>query len=155
MENRTCGAPALIPADHSREALGDLAAPCSLTAGHSGDHGNGLARWEASPAKPRSLGTDPNSGKTIYAVTEPGGALERLADETAVMAAATLLGVMDDVLEAGEATEAELAAFVPVLVESLSEVTEVAARTIDRIPLDEPEYGPAARALRDALRCPR
>ncbi|WP_392874535.1 hypothetical protein [Streptomyces sp. LN499] len=96
----------------------------------------------------RTLGTDPNSGKTIYAVTEPGGALERLADETAVTAAATLVALIGEVLESGEASEAELAAFIPALYESLAEVAEVTARIIDRFPLED---GSAALALRDAL----
>ncbi|MGI5511139.1 hypothetical protein [Streptomyces sp. CA-106131] len=44
-ERHTCRTPALIPAGHSAEALGDLAAPCSLPLGHYGDHSNGLTTW--------------------------------------------------------------------------------------------------------------
>ncbi|GAA3638523.1 hypothetical protein ACG5V6_12455 [Streptomyces chitinivorans] len=42
-----CGADFLVPDDHSKDALGRLAADCTLPAGHSGDHSNGLAVWAA------------------------------------------------------------------------------------------------------------
>jgi hypothetical protein len=46
----TCNAPALVPAGHSREALGELSADCALAAGHAGAHSNGLAVWAADEA---------------------------------------------------------------------------------------------------------
>ncbi|MET7837502.1 hypothetical protein ABZT45_02570 [Streptomyces sp. NPDC005356] len=102
----------------------------------------------ADMSKARALGTDPLSGKTIYAVAEPGGALERIADETAVEAATALGAVVGAVLESGVATEAELGAFVPALYEALGEVVDVAARIIDRFPVGD---GSAALSLRDVL----
>ncbi|MGI5511135.1 hypothetical protein [Streptomyces sp. CA-106131] len=79
----------------------------------------------------RYLGTDSATGKRAYAVPAPGGALERMADVTTVEAAAVLAALMGEILEAGNASDSELAVFVPALYESLSEVVNVAARLLD------------------------
>ncbi|GAA3804520.1 hypothetical protein [Streptomyces chiangmaiensis] len=101
---------------------------------------------------PRYLGTDPATGHSVYVSAEPGGALDLLADESSLAAAAALHAVVSAVLEADEATAEELAVFAPALTDALGEVIGVAAKHIERIPLDQPVYGTAARALRDALR---
>ncbi|MEU1709867.1 hypothetical protein ABZ478_31615 [Streptomyces sp. NPDC005706] len=79
----------------------------------------------------RYLGTDSASGKTAYVVAEPGGPLERLADMTALRTAAVVTALVGEILEAGNASDAELAVFVPTLYENLCGVTEVAARLLD------------------------
>ncbi|MFC8387687.1 hypothetical protein [Streptomyces sp. NPDC057238] len=76
------------------------------------------------------MGTDRATGKTILAVPEPGGALERMADVTALETAAVLAAIVGEILEAGNASDLELGAFVPSLHASLCEVTEVAARLL-------------------------
>ena len=81
--------------------------------------------------QPRYIGTDTTTGKRAYAVTKPGGALERMADTTALETAAVVAAIVGEVLNAGKATDAELAAFVPVLLSALREVTEVTARLLD------------------------
>jgi hypothetical protein len=48
-------------------------------------------------------------------VASPGGILELLADAHVLKSAAALLAVVGAVLEAGRASDAELAAFVPPL----------------------------------------
>ncbi|GAA3797190.1 hypothetical protein [Streptomyces chiangmaiensis] len=50
-----CGAEALVPADHSADTLGELAADCCLVPGHAGDHFNGMARWAAEEASRADL----------------------------------------------------------------------------------------------------
>jgi len=79
----------------------------------------------------RYLGTDTTTGKRAYGLTAPGGALERMADRTALETAAVVTRLVGEALEAGKATDAELAAFVPVLLAALQELTEVAARLLD------------------------
>lgn len=69
----------------------------------------------------RSLGVDPVTGKEAFADTCPGGLLEALADTHALKAAAVLVTVVGAVLEAGRASDAELAAFVPSLYAALEE----------------------------------
>ncbi|MFG2307613.1 hypothetical protein ACGFS9_02815 [Streptomyces sp. NPDC048566] len=69
----------------------------------------------------RSLGFDPVTGKKALAVTHPGGLLEELADAHALKAATVLVTVVGAVLEAGKASDAELAAFVTPLHAALEE----------------------------------
>jgi hypothetical protein len=69
----------------------------------------------------RSLGVDPATGKEAFADTRPGGLLEALADVQALKAAAVLVTVVSAVLDAGKASDAELAAFVPALCAALEE----------------------------------
>ncbi|MCX2925425.1 hypothetical protein [Streptomyces sp. NEAU-W12] len=73
-------------------------------------------------------------------VAEPGGALEQAADVFAVETADALCAVIGSILEAGQANRQELAAFVTVLHASLAEVTQVAARTLDRLNAREPAF---------------
>ncbi|WP_200305811.1 hypothetical protein [Streptomyces adelaidensis] len=75
----------------------------------------------------RSLGVDPVSGKEAFVVGRPGGLLEGLADAQALKAAAVLVTVVGAVLEAGKASEAELAAFVPSLHAALDECVGIMA----------------------------
>ncbi|MCT9077216.1 hypothetical protein [Streptomyces fulvoviolaceus] len=75
-----------------------------------------MSRW-----RPRSLGVDPVTGKEALVVARPGGFLEALADAHALEAATVLLAVVAAVLEAGEASDAELAAFVSPLHAALDE----------------------------------
>jgi hypothetical protein len=101
---------------------------------------------------PRFAGRDPYTGRSVYVSAQPGGALERLADETAVEAGVVLCALVSEILAGGQADDAELSALVSPLYESLASVTEVAARSLDRIDVEEPAFGSAARALGDVLR---
>ncbi|EPD56975.1 MULTISPECIES: hypothetical protein [Streptomyces] len=65
--------------------------------------------------RPRSLGVDPATGKEAFAVTCPGGVLEALADAHALQSAAALAAIVGAVLQADNASDAELAALVPPL----------------------------------------
>lgn len=78
--------------------------------------------------QPRCLGIDAATGKTAYALARPGGLLERMADAHALESAAVLVALVGAVLESGQATDAELAAFVPALYEALSEVVAMVTR---------------------------
>jgi hypothetical protein len=75
----------------------------------------------------RSVGVDPATGKEAFVVAEPGGFLEGLADVQALKAAAVLVAVVGAVLEVGEASDAELAAFVPSLHAALEECVGIMA----------------------------
>ncbi|MFI6358870.1 hypothetical protein ACIBJF_41160 [Streptomyces sp. NPDC050743] len=79
----------------------------------------------------RNLGYDAVTGKRAYALTEPGGLLDTMANVTALETASVLTALVGEVLEGGKASDAELAVFVPALFESLSEVVNVAARVLD------------------------
>ncbi|WAX79572.1 hypothetical protein [Streptomyces sp. KMM 9044] len=80
----------------------------------------------------RSLGLDPATGKEALAVTRPGGLLEELADAHALKAAAVLVMVVGAVLEAGKASDAELAAFVTPLHAALEECVGIMAADRNR-----------------------
>jgi hypothetical protein len=80
----------------------------------------------------RSLGVDPTTGKEALAVPRPGGRLEELADAQALKAASVLVTVVGAVLEAGKASDAELAAFVPPLHAALEECVGIMAADRDR-----------------------
>ncbi|EST31593.1 hypothetical protein [Streptomyces roseochromogenus] len=69
----------------------------------------------------RSIGVDPATGKEAFVVARPGGLLEALADAQALETAAVLVAVVGAVLEAGEASDLELAALVPPLHAALDE----------------------------------
>ncbi|MDT9701330.1 hypothetical protein [Streptomyces sp. P17] len=71
--------------------------------------------------RPRSLGIDPATGKEAFVVARPGGFLAALADAHALEVAAVLVAVVGAVLEAGEASDAELAVLVPPLHAALDE----------------------------------
>lgn len=71
--------------------------------------------------RPRSIGIDPATGKEAFVVARPGSLLETLADLHALEAAAVLVTVVGAVLEAGEVSDVELAAFVPPLHAALDE----------------------------------
>ena len=79
----------------------------------------------------RYLGTDATTGKRAYVVPAPGSALERMADATSLKTAAVVAELVGEAVDAGKATDAELAAFVPVLLAALRELTEVTARLLD------------------------
>ncbi|MCF1599372.1 hypothetical protein [Streptomyces muensis] len=71
--------------------------------------------------RPRSLGVDPATGKEAFVVARSGSTLEALADKHALETAAVLVAVVGAVLEAGEVSEVELAAFVAPLHAALEE----------------------------------
>lgn len=71
--------------------------------------------------RPRSIGIDPVTGKEAFVVARPGSFLEGLADAQAVETAAVLVAVVGAVLEAGEASDAELTALVLPLHAALEE----------------------------------
>ncbi|MDX2938503.1 hypothetical protein [Streptomyces ipomoeae] len=80
-----------------------------------------------STSRLRSLGVDLATGKEALAITRPGGVLEELADVQALKAATVLVTVVGAVLEAGKASDAELAAFVPPLHAALEECVGIMA----------------------------
>lgn len=81
--------------------------------------------------RPRYVGRD-SDGRHVYVSAAPGGILEALADETDVMNAHALGAVVRAVLDAEQpASEAQLAAFVPLLVDALEAVVGVAARKLE------------------------
>lgn len=75
----------------------------------------------------RGLGVDPATGREALADTRPGGLLDALADMHALRAAAVLVTVVGAVLDAGKASDAELAAFVPALCAALDECVGIMA----------------------------
>ena len=103
---------------------------------------------ERDSSHPRFVGTDPASGRSILVVAEPGGALERLADVTAIEGGAALVALLGEIMETGNASDAELSAFVPTLMETLADVVGIAARLVDQSSATESH---AARALINAL----
>lgn len=80
--------------------------------------------------RPRSLGVDPATGREAFVVARPGGFLDALADAHVLETAAVLVAVVGAVLEAGEASDVELAAFVRPLHATLDEC--VGMMTADR-----------------------
>jgi hypothetical protein len=74
-----------------------------------------------STSRLRSLGVDPATGKEAFVIARPGGFLESLAAAHALETAAVLVAAVGAVLEAGEASDAELAAFVLPLHAALDE----------------------------------
>jgi hypothetical protein len=85
-----------------------------------------------SASRPRSIGVDPVTGKEAFVVARPGGFLAELADVHALKAAAVLVTVVGAVLEAGKASETELAAFVPPLYAALEERVGIMAADSER-----------------------
>ncbi|MCH0563107.1 MULTISPECIES: hypothetical protein [unclassified Streptomyces] len=76
---------------------------------------------------PRSVGVDPATGKEAFVVARSGGFLEALADAHALRSAAALAVVVGAVLEAGKASDAELAALVAPLHSALEECVGIMA----------------------------
>jgi hypothetical protein len=68
-----------------------------------------------SASRPRSLGVDPATGKEAFVIARPGGFLDALADAHALQSAAALAAIVGAVLQADNASDAELAALVPPL----------------------------------------
>ncbi len=100
---------------------------------------------------PRRLGTDPLTGKTVFALTKPGSPLDRAADVAEVEAAVALHAVVETILEAGEAIgDAERAVFLEPMTAALGKVIAIAAKHLDD-PGDALD-STAARALLDVLR---
>ncbi|WP_050782477.1 hypothetical protein [Streptomyces griseoflavus] len=88
-----------------------------------------------------SLGVDAMTGKSV--LVQRGGAMEGAAT---LQAATALHAVVDTILEAGQATDAELAVFVPVLADALGNVLALVT------PVDERAGVAAAVAMWDAMR---
>ncbi|TXS35461.1 hypothetical protein EAO75_44490 [Streptomyces sp. uw30] len=89
--------------------------------------------------RPRSIGVDSATGKEAFVVARPGSFLEGLADVQALETAGVLVAVVGAVLEAGEASEVELAALVSPLHAALEEV--VGMMTVDATADDGVEDG--------------
>lgn len=85
----------------------------------------------ADMAQPRFLGVDAETGKSVYAVPEPGGFLDHLADVTALEAATAFLAVVGEVLDTEEElSEGELAVFLRPAVATLTEVMAIAVKLV-------------------------
>jgi hypothetical protein len=68
----------------------------------------------------------------VYAVPQPGGFLDHLADVTALEAATAFLAVVGEVLDTEEEhSEAELAVFLRPAVDMLRDVAGIAAKLVD------------------------
>ncbi|MFD4976989.1 hypothetical protein [Streptomyces sp. NPDC058424] len=81
-------------------------------------------------SRPRYMGQDAE-GKHVFVDAAPGGLLEALADQSDVESAHVLAAVVRSILDAERtATDAELAAFVPLLTDALERVVGVAARLV-------------------------
>ncbi len=80
-----------------------------------------------STSRPRSIGVDPATGREAFVIARPGSFLETLADAHALKTATVLLTVVGAVLEAGKASDTELAAFVPALHAALEECVGIMA----------------------------
>ncbi|WP_328920566.1 hypothetical protein OG911_25285 [Streptomyces sp. NBC_00208] len=98
---------------------------------------------ESTPDRPRPIGIDPLTGKRQYAVTEPGSALDAMADGHAIKAAAALVTVTGTILENGD----DASELVPDLYSALSEMVEVAARHCAPPPVLESAVRLIERAL--------
>jgi hypothetical protein len=96
----------------------------------------------------RPLGIDAISGKPAYALTEPGGVLDHMADVAGMESAATLLAVVSAVLEVeDDLSSEELAVFLRPTVDALREVFGIATKRVSA-----PAWDNDARKLGDALR---
>ncbi|MFF0050047.1 hypothetical protein [Streptomyces sp. NPDC005498] len=83
--------------------------------------------------QPRFLGVDAETGKRVYAVPEPGGHLDHLADVAALEAATAFLAVVGTVLDGEEElSEAELAVFLRPAIATLTEVMGIAVKLVDQ-----------------------
>ncbi|MFE9765080.1 hypothetical protein ACFYPC_11190 [Streptomyces sp. NPDC005808] len=82
--------------------------------------------------QPRFLGLDAETGKRMYAVPQPGGFLDHLADVTALEAATAFLAVVGEVLDSeDELSDGELAVFLAPAVAMLTEVMAIAVKRVD------------------------
>lgn len=127
--------------------------PCVRTADHAGLHCDSLGvSWPAARGL-RPLGYDAGTGKQAYALTEPGGALDKAADIFALEAAATWYALASAMVE-GPALSADEANFILArVVESLGEVLPLAAQCVaDNPAVDLPLYADSARDIGTALR---
>ncbi|MGW9026738.1 hypothetical protein ACWGQ5_21625 [Streptomyces sp. NPDC055722] len=172
MENlNVCGAEALVPADHSRDTLGELAADCYLAPGHAGPHNNGMATWAAEvredaqdrPQGPAGLRRLPwtDGDKTAY-VTPGDGIVNAIAD---AMESGILVTAREDVARARSlaadmaASRAELRMAIQYLARGVEDVALVADLRGERLgmeaaedaPADEPLYEVRARIVGQAL----
>ncbi|MET7602557.1 hypothetical protein ABZS96_08480 [Streptomyces avermitilis] len=81
--------------------------------------------------QPRFLGVDAETGKRVYAVPEPGGFLDHLADVTALEAATAFLAVVGEVLDSeDDISETELVVFLRPAVDTLTEVMGIAVKRV-------------------------
>lgn len=72
----TCGAEYPVPAGHSADALGEIAADCCLPAGHSGQHHNGTTAWPALRRLPWK-----HDGRDAFVSAGTNGYVTQLADQ--------------------------------------------------------------------------
>ncbi|EST39418.1 hypothetical protein N566_02055 [Streptomycetaceae bacterium MP113-05] len=131
-----CCAPALIPADHSATALGDLAAPCSLAVGHSGDHTNGKAVWANTTADATNEGHPVStSDRTASRVGIRAGAVtvsDAGPTDTALLRnAGDVLRYARHTIGDSSATSGELRFAARCLADSLSDVLGIASDAVD------------------------
>ncbi|MFE2689836.1 hypothetical protein [Streptomyces mirabilis] len=101
----------------------------------------------------RRLGFDAATGKTAFALTEPGGTLDKACDMFA-LESATVWHTLAAAMIEGQALSADEANFVLArVVESLGEVLPIAARSVaDNPATDLPLYSEAGRDIGAAVR---
>ncbi|MGW6293012.1 hypothetical protein [Streptomyces sp. NPDC055058] len=79
----------------------------------------------------RRLGYDAATGKTAYALTEPGGFLDAMADATALETAAIWFTLAEAMTDGPELSADEANFVLKRVVEVLGEVIPIAARAVD------------------------
>jgi hypothetical protein len=101
----------------------------------------------------RRLGYDAGAGKPAYAVTEPGGALDKACDLFA-LESATVWHSLTAMMIEGPALSADEANFILArVVEALGEVLPIAAKTVaDNPAADLPLYAESGRDIGAAMR---
>lgn len=80
----------------------------------------------------RGAGVDPATGEEAFAGARPHAVLDEVADAHALKAAAVLVTVVGAVLEGGNSSDTELAAFVPSLHAALEECVGIMAADRER-----------------------
>ncbi|CAL9530755.1 hypothetical protein SUDANB176_04047 [Streptomyces sp. enrichment culture] len=101
--------------------------------------------------EPRRLGFDSATGKMAYALTQPGSALDRACDLTALETATLWFSLADAMAQAPEPLSADEANFVlRHVVESLGEMIQMAVRAVGDEP--SPVWGTSGRDIGTALR---
>jgi hypothetical protein len=102
----------------------------------------------------RRLGYDAATGKQAYALTEPGGALDKAADVFTLETATAWHALTSAMLAGPETLSADEANFILArVVESLGEVLPLAAQAVAGNPaVDLPMWNDSAREIGAALR---
>jgi hypothetical protein len=101
----------------------------------------------------RRLGFDAATGKAAFALTEPGGALEKACDLFALESATVWHSLASAMIEGSALSADEATAVLARVVEALGEVLPIAVRSVANNPAaDLPLYSEAGRDIGAAMR---